>query len=109
MKKAALILGVFAFILVGIVSVDQVSAADYSISVYDDPPKKDTETKKDGTCGEQTRANCQPSDCGTKPRTSSSSCCSSKPASSSAAVQSTSGSTASNTSAPATKKDPDKK
>lgn len=101
MKKVFLALGLFAFILAGVVSVDTAVASDTDNVVYDDPPKADK--KKSKSCADYSKSSC----CSSKTASMSKSDCSdTKSTSTAKAKTTTKATTASNTTK---KSSPDKK
>jgi len=56
MKKVFLALGIFTFLLVGVISVDTVVASDNDNVVYDDPPKADKKSSK--SCADYSKSSC---------------------------------------------------
>jgi hypothetical protein len=102
MKKVFLALGLFAFILAGVVAVDTAVASDTDNVVYDDPPKADK--KKSSDCADYSKSSC----CSSKTATASKSDCSDTKSTSTvkAKTTTTKATTASNTTK---KSSPDKK
>ena len=56
MKKVFLALGLFAFILAGVVTVNTAVASDTDKVVYDDPPKADKKSSK--SCADYKKGSC---------------------------------------------------
>lgn len=56
MKKVFLALGLFTFLLVGVISVDTAVASDTDNVVYDDPPKADKKSEK--SCADYSKSKC---------------------------------------------------
>ena len=57
MKKVFLAVGLFAFLMVGLVSIDTAVANDNDNVVYDDPPKADKK-KSSKSCADYSKSKC---------------------------------------------------
>lgn len=68
MKKVFLALGLFAFLLAGVVTVDTAVANDNDKVVYDDPPKADKKASK--SCASYSKGSC----CSSKSASANKSC-----------------------------------
>ena len=101
MKKVFLAVGLFAFLLVGIVSIDTATANDNDNVVYDDPPKADKK-KSSKSCADYSKHKC----CSSKSANVGQKECNDKEATKSAKATTTTNTTATTTTK---KSSPDKK
>ena len=101
MKKVFLALGLIAFMMTGVLSINTVMASDTDNVVYDDPPKADKKSSK--SCADYTKSSC----CSSKSADLGSKECSDKEATKSAKATTTT--TTTTTTASTKKSSPDKK